>query len=156
MSKHKIRDNNYNRLIKPNLNKIIEWRRSGVTQRQISELLGVSHQTLINYQNNYPELQEALDEGRRALLEELEGTLFKKAMGGGKRTTTRVQTNELTGEVITTVTEGLIEGDTTALIFALKANFPEVYAKLGGDSNDDIVNAITDLAGKLTDSNETE
>ena len=153
---NKIRDDNYNRLVKPYFDKIIEWRRSGVTQRQISELLGVSHQTLINYQNAYPELQEVLDQARKALLDELEGTLFKKAMGGGKRSTTRVQTNDQTGEVITTVTEGDIEGDTTALIFALKANFPEVYAQLGGDSNDDIVNAITDLAGKLTDSNETE
>lgn len=147
--------NIYERIIKPNLDKIISMRREGYTLHNIAAKIGVTYQSIYNYSKTQPELQEALDEGRKALLGELEQTLFHKAIGGAVRTTTRIQHNDKTGETITTTTEAVDGADVTALIFALKTNYPEIYATLEGRENEDVVNAINDLANSIMN-DETE
>lgn len=50
----------YNDLITPNLELIKEKVNQGVTQKAIAKALGITEQTLINYKDTHPELNEAL------------------------------------------------------------------------------------------------
>lgn len=52
-----------------------------MTERQIAEELGVGYTAFNEYKKQYPELNEALKKGRKALVIELKGTLIKKAKG---------------------------------------------------------------------------
>lgn len=66
--------------IRPYLDKIPEMALN-MTERQIAEELGVGYTAFNDYKRKYPELNEALKKGRKALVIELRGTLLKKAKG---------------------------------------------------------------------------
>ena len=66
--------------IRPYLDKIPEMALN-MTERQIAEELGVGYTAFNEYKKLYPELNEALKKGRKALVIELRGTLLKKAKG---------------------------------------------------------------------------
>lgn len=74
------RKNRYETHVQPFLNDIKEWYQL-LTEGQIAEKLGVSVASFENYKKKYPELLEALKDGRTHLVEELKGTLKKKAQG---------------------------------------------------------------------------
>ena len=65
----------------PNLDRIPKWRRDGMTEEQICKKLDVGVSTFNRYKNQYRELREALKKGKEHLIEELEDSLYKKAMG---------------------------------------------------------------------------
>lgn len=56
----------YPQLVKPRLAWINEQIRNGVTEKAIAEALGITEQTLANYKNRYPDLAEALTNGKGA------------------------------------------------------------------------------------------
>ena len=66
--------------IRPYLDKIPEMALN-MTERQIAEELGVGYTAFNEYKKQFPELNEALKKGRKALVIELRGTLLKKAKG---------------------------------------------------------------------------
>lgn len=74
------RKNKYESHIKPYLPKIPKWYET-MTEGQIAKKLGVSVASWENYKNQYPELVECLRVSKESLVEELKGTLKKKAQG---------------------------------------------------------------------------
>lgn len=74
------RKNKYETNIKPHLKEIRELA-ANLTEYQIARKFGVTPQSLESYKKNYPELLEALRDGKKDLVNELKMTLIKKAKG---------------------------------------------------------------------------
>ena len=70
----------YERFVKPHLNDIKEWTGT-YTERQIAEKLSIGYRSFCRYKNQYPELAQILDDGKKKLVKELKDTLKKKAKG---------------------------------------------------------------------------
>lgn len=71
----------YEDSVKPYLERIPKWRRQGLTEKQIAKKLKIAYSSLSTFKNNFPELAEALREGKEELIENLEGSLYKRALG---------------------------------------------------------------------------
>ena len=100
------------------------WARGGLTEEQIAKKCSVSPSTLSEWKNKFPELSEALKEGKEVIDTLVENALLKRALGYTyeEKTYERKQITEEgdTGMVLTkTVTKEVIP-DTTAQIFWLK------------------------------------
>ncbi|MBQ2427295.1 MAG: helix-turn-helix domain-containing protein, partial [Ruminococcus sp.] len=54
------RPSKYEKLVKPRLFEISEWRRIGWTEEEIAKELGLSRRTLTQYKHLYPEFLRAL------------------------------------------------------------------------------------------------
>ena len=84
----------YDDYVKPYLPLISEWCRT-MTEQQIAKKLGIAYSTFNQYKVDYPEVREALKNGRQNLVIELRSALIKKAKGYGytetKETTERVK-----------------------------------------------------------------
>ena len=74
------RPNKYNTHVEPYLDKIKEMALT-MTEKQISQSLGVAYSSFMEYKKQYPELLEALKKGRQDLVIELKSALIKKALG---------------------------------------------------------------------------
>lgn len=74
------RTNEYDRRVKPQLDKIKEWA-GFLSERDICNKLGITQQTFGKYKKQFAELQTVLDEGRKELVAELKSTLKQKAKG---------------------------------------------------------------------------
>lgn len=115
----------YDSIIKPQLSKITEWKRSGYTDKQIAGLVGIGYTTLIENRKKHPELAQALKKGRDDLVLTLENSLYKSANGGFKvKTLTKKYSVDEQGtrvgimEITETYKE--MEPKVGALVFALK------------------------------------
>lgn len=74
------RKSKYERFVKPYLDDITKWTEE-YTEGQIAEKLKVSPETFSRYKTLFPELAEAVDNGKNNLVKELKNTLKKKARG---------------------------------------------------------------------------
>lgn len=70
----------YSTHVEPYLKDIREWYKT-MTLGQIAQKLGVHRCTLHKYKGMYPELEEALTDGRNALIEDLRCAIKKRALG---------------------------------------------------------------------------
>lgn len=75
------RKSKYDEYVKPYLNQITEWSRSGATEKEISDALGVALSTFSVYKNEYSELSDALRTGRQTVILNVKAALYKKAVG---------------------------------------------------------------------------
>jgi hypothetical protein len=57
------------------------WAKEGLTEKAIANNLGVSVATFETYKNKYPEFLEALKEGKKPLIIEIENALYTSAKG---------------------------------------------------------------------------
>jgi transcriptional regulator with XRE-family HTH domain len=57
------------------------WAKEGLTEKQIAENLGVSVATFETYKIKHPEFLEALKEGKKPLIIEIENALYVSAKG---------------------------------------------------------------------------
>ena len=64
-----------------NLDKIEEWARAGASEANIAARFGITRQTFWKYKNENGDIFNAIKKGRTNLVEELKGTLAKKAKG---------------------------------------------------------------------------
>lgn len=71
----------YDTHVVPYLKRIPSWRKQGMTEEQVAKRLGVAYSTLSLYKKKHSEFSEALKKGREELIEELEDSLYRKAMG---------------------------------------------------------------------------
>ena len=111
--------------VQPNLDRIVKLKRQGLTDEQISKIFGVAYSTFSEYITLYPELKEVLKNGKEALIEDLEDTLYKKALGlcKIKKSKTTYVRDIRTGKMIIDKqedSEDTVPPDTGALAFALK------------------------------------
>lgn len=112
------RKSKYETYVKPYLNRIPKWRRSGMTEEQICKKLGVGVSSFNRYKENFWELREALKNSKEELIENLEDSLFRRAMGYSYEET-KIEKESDGRAKITKITKEL-PPDVGALIFALK------------------------------------
>lgn len=116
--------NRYKTDIEPFLDEIVCWRRDGATEEEIAYKLGFAYTTFREYKTSFPSLTIAVKKGREHLIQSLETSLYKRAMGYNyEETTTKNILDPETGEVIksekTTMRKHL-SPDVGAIAFALK------------------------------------
>jgi len=111
--------------VENNLERIPKLKRQGLTDAQIAKVLGVGYTTFRDYMKLYPSLQSALKSGKECLIEDLEDTLYKKALGLCK--VKKVKTVEVldartgTMKIIRQETSNdTVAPDTGSLVFCLK------------------------------------
>lgn len=75
------RKNKYDSYVRPHLNQITEWARSGATEKEISDALGIALSTFSEYKKQYSELSDALRMGRQTVVLNVKAALYKKAIG---------------------------------------------------------------------------
>lgn len=119
------RKGRYETHVQPYLNDVSEWY-GEITEEQIANRLGVSQASFERYKKQYPELQEALKNGRDTLVGELKASLKKKAKGFYFEET-RTSIREENGKQIKVVekTKRYAQPDTGAIHLLLKNLDPE-------------------------------
>jgi transposase len=63
------------------LEKIAGWARDGLVNEQIAQQIGIHPSTLYDWQNKYPEIAEALKQGKEVIDRQVESALLKRALG---------------------------------------------------------------------------
>lgn len=58
------------------------WARDGLTEKEIAEVLGISHRTLTRWKQSHPELAGALRQGKEAVDYKVESALLQNALNG--------------------------------------------------------------------------
>ena len=74
------RKERYASYVKPHLQKIPLWMQT-MTEEQIAKRLGVSTSTWHEYKNKYPELADAVKQGRQDLITDIKSALIMRAKG---------------------------------------------------------------------------
>lgn len=114
----------YETHVMPYLDRIPKWRRDGLTEEQVAKRLGIAYSTLSLYKTKYSEILEALKKGKEELVEELEDSLYKRAMGFEYEETEITATRD--GKRVKKVKK-FIPPDVGALCFALKNLMPDKW-----------------------------
>lgn len=115
MAKSKYQD------VKEKLILVEGWARDGLTDKQIAHNLGIAMSTLQEYKNKHKEFSETLKRGKEVVDREVEGALYKSAVG--YRYTEQVVTNK--GDIVNV--ERFEKPNTTAMIFWLKNRKPQEW-----------------------------
>lgn len=115
--------------VKPRFDEITHWLRSGASEKQIYENLGISKAVFYKYKADYKEFQDLLKKGRQTLVMQLRNTLIKKAMGF-EYTEVKQYSREENGHKVTYVekTTKAALPDVAALNLCLKNYDPENWA----------------------------
>lgn len=66
------------------------WARDKLTDEKIAERIGIHKATLAEWKSKFPELNEAIKKGRTPVIEEVEDTAYKSAIGYYVEETTTV------------------------------------------------------------------
>ena len=140
----------YDTVIFPNINKIEEWVKSGATEKQICEALGISI-SAFNVHKEKMELKEALKKGRSSLVLDLRSEMIKKAFKHTLETKKTYVTQDENGSTRkhTEITTKEVDGDTAALQLLLK-NYDKDNWKNDWDSYE-LKQAELELKKKLAD-----
>ena len=75
------RKSKYHTHVQPRLKEIKEWAEKGLTEAEMQKFLNVSHESFNNYKHDYPELVEALNNGKAFADDLVEQALYKNALG---------------------------------------------------------------------------
>lgn len=70
----------YETLVEPRLAEITKWTED-LTEEQICARLKICRKSFYQYKKDHPELREAIEKGKKSLIDELKNTLKKKAKG---------------------------------------------------------------------------
>lgn len=117
------RPSKYEKLVKPRLFEISEWRRIGWTEEEIAKELGLSRRTLTQYKHLYPEFLRALKNETEELVKELRGALVRRAKGYQYVETKKIYERNENGQLVHVRTEETTKSqpaDVAALNLALK------------------------------------
>jgi hypothetical protein len=136
--------NLYKEMVEPFLENVTAWRREGLTEIQIFERLGVGKTSATRYKKKYPEFRQALLDGKKKLVGELEDSLYKRAKGFEYEEMEVSVRDDGSGKRIRK-TKKYIVPDVGALCFALKNLAPEKWR----DKQD--VNISGELGVKVVD-----
>jgi hypothetical protein len=79
------RKNIYEKKIKSNLDKIIEWRREKDSYLTIAKKLGISEKTFYTHLKKEKDFQEALETGEKCIEEQIKSRLIDLCTGGIKK-----------------------------------------------------------------------
>jgi len=122
------RKTKYDTHVVPYLDRIPAWRRQGLTEEQVAERLGIAYSTLFLYKDKHSGLSDALKKGKAELIEELEDSLFRRAMGFEyEEVDTYIEEFGDVQKVKTKIMKRVALPDTGALAFALKNLAPDKW-----------------------------
>lgn len=136
------RKSRYDSHVKPNLSKIEEWSKEGVTEKSMAHQLGVGYSTFNKYKTERPELEEAIKNGRACCVENIENAMYQRAIGFQyveRKTIYSDKEGEKTEEVVKTALP-----DVTASIYLLKH-----WGKGKGYTNDPLTLELKEKEIKL-------
>lgn len=118
------RKSKYDEYVKPYLNQIAEWKKSGATDEEIAVALGIAVSTFSDYKNKYSELSEALRTGKQTVVLNIKAALYKKAIGFEYEEKRGVKKGDKV--VSTEIYKRYSPPDTTAAAMLLR-NYDEAY-----------------------------
>lgn len=116
-------------ITKEGLTQIEAWARDGLTNIQIAHNIGIRENTFYSWINRFPELEEALREGKEVVDIQVENALLKRALGYTAEEKKTYVKKDKEGNTNTHVEkiEKHVAGDTTAMIFWLKNRKPKEW-----------------------------
>lgn len=109
--------------IEPYLHEIPKHIRKGRKEEDIAKIYGVAYSTFKNYKKRHMDLVTALKAGKMTLLEDLEDTIYMKALGGKRIEKSKITYKYYKGKRIPDKEEVNIEiqqPDNTCMIASLK------------------------------------
>lgn len=122
------RPSKYESNVKDKFTLITGWVRNGLTDKQISNNLGVSYSTFREYVKKYPTLLALLKKSKEVTDMEVENALFKRALGYDYEETKVINEESEEGhKKRVEVTKKKMAPDTTAQIFWLKNRKPKEW-----------------------------
>jgi len=139
------RKSRYEEHIKPKLDVIEGWSRSGLTLDDIAHNLGISRQTLNTYKNKHQELKDAIEQGKEVADIRVENALYRRAVGFYSEEERVVMARDPDGETraeIITVKKYHVP-DVRAQIFWLKNRKPDVWKEKLLESED--ISEVTEI-----------
>lgn len=104
-----------------NTEKIKEWSSNGLTDRELSQKMGIAYSTLRVWRDKYPEIEEALAYGKAVADGNVERSLYARATGYSYK---EIRTTKQGGKTKTEIWERHSPPDVTAMIYWLKNRKP--------------------------------
>ena len=106
-----------------------------MTDKEISQNIGISQETFYQWTKLYSEFSEAIKKGRQPVNLIVEKTFFEEKLKGRtvkEKTTEKTIHKDANGKVVSSTehirtTERYIPADTTAMLFYMKCRMPEKY-----------------------------
>lgn len=105
-------------LTKEGLIKLQGWARDGLSDEQIAANMGIGIRTLYEWKQRYPQIMQALKEGKDIVDRQVENALLKSALGYTYDEVTKERRDDML--VVTKVVHKEVQPNTTAQIFWLK------------------------------------
>ena len=82
------------------LEKICEWSRLGITDKQIAKNIGITTVTLYEWKKRFPEFAEAVSQAKQELKLELEKSMLDLAMGKAYVEDVKTVVDPVTGDIL--------------------------------------------------------
>ena len=127
--------------------KIEGWARDGLTKEQIAKKIGISRDTLNEWEKKYSDISDTLKKGKEIVDREVENSLLERALGGIHEVKKHIKVKQTyydergrkceKEEIKEVMDEVYTPGDTTAQIFWLKNRKPEKWRDRGEVQNND-------------------
>lgn len=133
------------------------WARDGYTDQEIAKNIGIGDSTFSEWKVKFPEIREALKNGRKPIIVEVEDTFFEKKLKGYFVEEEIVEVTKYANNTKTEHRKKMkrwIPPDTTAMIFYLKCKKPQQYndkLALSADNEatngklDELIEAVKEL-----------
>lgn len=102
------------------------WARDGLSDEQLADKMGICTSTFYAWKNKYPEISEALKEGKDVADRKVENALYKRACGFEYEEVT-TERDEINGKMITKRVTKFYPPDPTSMIFWLKNRKPDEW-----------------------------
>lgn len=118
------RKSKYHTHVEPYLSQIEEWTKSGATEKEICDALGIALSTFYEYKQKYSELSSALYTGRKNVVLNIKAALYKKATGFSYEEKKGVRRGDLS--MVIEVYSRYCPPDTTAAAMLLR-NYDEEW-----------------------------
>lgn len=143
------RTNQYEAIIKPNLENIQHWVEEGYSNAQIFQMLNVSETTFYKWLSIKSEFKAAIDRSKHGLQVRLEKALYKEA-SGYEYEEIAIETIEEYGSDNVLIskkekvrkTKKYARPNSTLIIFALCNRFNEKWKRVDKDTMDELVNTL--------------
>ena len=109
------------------MEKITNWAAHGCDNKQLAQNMGVAMSTFCVWRDKYPEISEAIKNGREMCIQHVENAFFRRAMGLVEEITETkdIEQKMVDGQLVVVhkqvkTTTRKLPPDTSALIFYLK------------------------------------
>ena len=131
MSKKKGPGKYHDWITEEGLIKIEGWARDGLTDEQIAHNIGIRRETLYVWKNKYPNISNALKNGKEVVDRQVENALLKRALGYEYEEVKQIIEKDEKGKDRKRIEKTIkqVIPDTTAQIFWLKNRKPDEWRR---------------------------